>query len=343
MKMFPHRLLIYSVFIGLIIVSCKNDGAQQSLMPHVTGAAGEVVVVISKGKWESAVGSEVQKVLSTPQTALPRPEPKFDIIHIPYDAFGKIFKTQRNLLFIRVSPDFTKNRLTIQENTWAKSQVIITAEAKNDSSMVALLAENTDKIVHVFEDIERSRLMNTYFESHDREVVAAIKSNFNIELIVPKGFTIHRTEPDFMYLLSEYRDIIEGLIIYTYDYTDTNTFTTNYLVNMRNEFAKKYIPGELPGSYMTTEDKYPTEFTAFKLKNTLYTAEIRGLWKMANGMAMGGPFISVSQVQQSTGKIIAVEGFVFAPAHDKRNLMRRMESIAYSLQADIPTPEQTKP
>jgi hypothetical protein len=46
---------------------------------------------------------------------------------------------------------------------------------------------------------------------------------------------------------------------------------------------------------------------------------------------MGGPFISLVQLDEKRNKIITVDGFVFAPAHKKRELIRQMEAILYSL------------
>jgi hypothetical protein len=51
---------------------------------------------------------------------------------------------------------------------------------------------------------------------------------------------------------------------------------------------------------------------------------------------MGGPFMSLTQLDENRNKIITIEGFVFAPAHKKRELMRQMEAILYS----IKIPEQ---
>jgi hypothetical protein len=59
---------------------------------------------------------------------------------------------------------------------------------------------------------------------------------------------------------------------------------------------------------------------------------MQGLWKMQDGYAMGGPFISLIQLDEKRNKIITVEGFVFAPAHEKRELMRQLEAILYSIE-----------
>jgi len=85
---------------------------------------------------------------------------------------------------------------------------------------------------------------------------------------------------DFIWLSCEYRDIIQGIFIYHYNYIDTNTFTRDFLVEKRNQFLKKYVAGEIEGSFMTTEPLYPPVFNEYELRGDIYTAELRGLWRM---------------------------------------------------------------
>ena len=46
---------------------------------------------------------------------------------------------------------------------------------------------------------------------------------------------------------------------------------------------------------------------------------------------MGGPFVSISRVDEEAGKVIVAEGFVYAPEKMKRGLMRRLEGALYTL------------
>ena len=82
---------------------------------------------------------------------------------------------------------------------------------------------------------------------------------------------------------------------------------------------------------MSTEMRYPTEMTTFDLDKK-YTVKLRGLWLMKNGLAMGGPFVSITQYDQKNNRIVTAEGFVFAPNHKKRDLVRRVEAVISSLE-----------
>jgi hypothetical protein len=121
-------------------------------------------------------------------------------------------------------------------------------------------------------------------------------------------------------------------MIYYYNYTDTNTFTLDFLVDKRNQIVKKYIPGPNPNSYMATEDLLPPVMKEFKQEGK-YFAELRGLWKLENG-SMGGPFVSISTVDELRNRVITVEGFVFAAGLEKREFLRQVESILYTLKIE---------
>ena len=66
------------------------------------------------------------------------------------------------------------------------------------------------------------------------------------------------------------------------------------------------------------------------LHNEAYCAEVRGLWKIYNGSLMGGPFVSLSRLDEIHQRIVTIEGFVFAPGKDKRNYIRQLEAAIYS-------------
>jgi hypothetical protein len=93
---------------------------------------------------------------------------------------------------------------------------------------------------------------------------------------------------------------------------------------------KANVPGEFKGSYMGTEYKYHDPIFKEIWVNGGYCAELRGLWKVLNGGAMGGPFYSHTRLDEINQRVITIEGFVFAPGVKKRNPMRQLEAIIFS-------------
>ncbi|MBN1597297.1 MAG: DUF4837 family protein [Bacteroidales bacterium] len=319
------------LIIAFTAVSCLNK-SNQPLLPAASGAPGDVLVVMNNSKWESAPGEAVRNVLSLPMEAIPQDEPKYDIINIQHHAFSNLFKKQRSILVTKIGKDQSEVKSLVQKNMWAKGQIIITVVAPSDSAFIEYIENNAVKIISLLDNMERHRLMKAFESSSEATLIDKIIKKHNIKIIVPKGYKLGEDKNGFIWLTHAYRDIIQGILIYYYPYTDTNTFTRDYLVARRDKILKQNVPGDIEGSYMQTELLFPPIMSEYKLNNKIYTAELRGLWRMENGLAMGGPFISITQLDEKRNRVVTAEGFVYAPAHKKRDLLRQVEAIILSME-----------
>ena len=52
---------------------------------------------------------------------------------------------------------------------------------------------------------------------------------------------------------------------------------------------------------------------------------------------MGGPFVSYTTIDTATNSIITIDGYVFSPVLHKRNYVREMEHLVYTV--EFPTQE----
>ena len=64
--------------------------------------------------------------------------------------------------------------------------------------------------------------------------------------------------------------------------------------------------------------------------NGNYASEMRGLWRVKNDF-MGGPYISLAVLDESNQRVIVAFGYVYAPSKEKRNFLRQVEAMIYSL------------
>jgi hypothetical protein len=286
---------------------------------------------MTKAFWESPAGDTLKSILTSSVEALPSEEPMFNVIHVTHAAFGPTFKSQRNIIVTKIGSDQPDAKILVQREPFTKTQVVLTILAPTPSDFVNLIDTSRNKIVSLINEVERNRIADTYKKRTDQKVNELLANDFHISLAIPDAYKIDVRQPGFVWLSQEYRDIIQGVLIYSYEYTDENTFTPGYLVRRRNEILKKYVPGEIEGSYMITEPLYPPLFYEYQL-NEKYTAELRGLWRMEGGLAMGGPFVSITQLDAERNRIITVDGFVFAPAYEKREYLRQLEAIVLSLE-----------
>lgn len=323
------RTLNLILAITIVLAGCSNKN-NKPFLPGVKGNANSVVVVMSGPNWSSAPGDVVKEKFGEFIPGLPQEEPIFEILFTPHSAFDHIYQKQRNIFIALIGPDYKENVL-VQKDRWAKGQIVITVMAPDKEKFVQLFTNRSAEIITLITEYEKTRLMANYRAASEKTVVENLYKRHKIKLQVPKGYKTDRDIDNFIWLGNEYRDIVEGIFIYYTPYTDSNMFSKDYIINTRNTMLKKYVGGEVEGSYMTTETRFPIETKRFNSTNNRYTVELRGLWMMQGGVAMGGPFISITQYDEKNKRIVTVDGFVFAPAHNKRDLIRRVEAVIYSL------------
>ena len=333
------RSIVSILFLYIFLSSC-NQGNNEPLKPTPSGAPGDLLLVVNDKIWESAAGDTLRNILASPVDALPQNEPQFDVIQIRHAVFDKNFKTQRNIIVVKVGADQSESKIVVQKGLWARSQLLIGIQATDQQALIDLLEKERENILNLLIDAERKRLMAAYHKSMDKVLTDKLRKDHSIIMTVPVGFTLDVEEEDFLWLTQEYRDIIQSILIYKYPYTDAETFTPAYLTEKRNQITKAHVPGEVEGSYMTTEPLFPPVFSEYALRNNRYAAELKGLWRMEGGLAMGGPFINITQLDEARNTVVSVDAFVFAPGHKKRDLLRQLEAIILTLDFTSPGQEE---
>lgn len=324
------RTLIYLLFAIIALSSCKNQKSTQKFLPHVIGGMNDVIVVMSTSNWDAEAGNVLREELLQQVQAIPQDERIFDIIWMPHEAFDKAIKKQRNIIITKIGPDY-QPKVQYLKSLWAQSQIVIQVTAPNEDAFIQLFQKNAKNIASQIQEAELERLMSNYKKSPESTIIKKLNEEYNINLTVPSGYTVNLEDENFIWLDNRHRNVIEGLLIYSYPYTDSNTFSQEFLVKKRNEIFKKYVPGETDGSYPTTETRFPILVNEYELNGNRYTFEMRGLWHVVEGMAMGGSFVSITQYDEVRKRIVTVDGFLFAPGEEKRNLVKRLDAVLYSL------------
>jgi hypothetical protein len=207
-------------------------------MKNVTGQAGEVVVVMQSEYWNGEAGKLTRDLLAQPLLTLPQDEPLFDLIGIPKEAFGDIFKTNRALLITEISPSVGDSKVSFQSDQHAYLQSTVTISAKNSAEYQELVQKNSDKIISFLLSSERKRLMYNYSRYTEKAISNRTKDKFGIDINIPPGFRVDKETNNFMWIRYETPEISQGIFIYSFPYESDSTFTENYLVAMRNKTTR---------------------------------------------------------------------------------------------------------
>jgi hypothetical protein len=324
--------LFFPLFLTAIVLLSSCGGERSPMLPNVTGSAGQVVVVINASVWEADAGRQLGRILGSEHPALPQAEPMFDIVRIAHAAFSNIFKTHRNIIVVNISQQYSDTRMSIRRNVWARPQILFEINAPDAERLYAFLRNQERRIVDELHDAELSRVKEYNRLYENRALREQLGKHFDLSIVFPPGYSIFVDSADFAWIgfHPSAQERMQGVLVYQYEYQDPETFTREFLVKKRNEFLRQYIAGPSPGSYMTTEMQITPVFTEYR-KNDRYFAELRGLWKVENDF-MGGPFISLTTLDEERNRVITVEGFVYAPGEKKRNLLRQVEGIINTLE-----------
>jgi len=345
------RLPLFFLLLTFLFNACGGEG-EVYLSPY-RGSAGEVVVVIDDAHWESKAGGIIKDGLYLSVPGLDKNEPSFTLLRSAEKNFGQLLRVHRNVLLVRIEDTDANEipRIEFRKNVWASEQLVIEINVRDADAFEGLFNDNLNQIVGILNQMDRDRLMDKYNKQRNVAVKKKLEEKQKLSLFVPRDFEIVKESDDFLWIRRQmqkflrnnyggaHHDINQNIFIYSYAYTDTSMFNPDFQLMMRDSILKEHVPGNVVGSYMTTERVHFQPVYAEREVMNQYALEVRGLWKLdgAPGAFMGGPFIGLSCYDEKNGRIIYIEGNVFAPKFDKREYMRELEAMIYSIRV----PEET--
>lgn len=317
------------IFISLFFVAGCGENDRSGLPPS-TGGTNEILVVTNnEAMWKGRVGQTIQQFFGAEVPGLPQIEEKFDLAHIPEANLSKMMKQHHNLFIVDINPDFDEAILETRKDLWASPQRVIKMTVPDEKTFFEEFDENKEAFIELFNANERRRVDEAYSAIEDRRITNKLKKDFDIDILIPKSFYVATETDNFVWLRREAEQFSQAIMIYTYPYTDTIAFNYDRIIEVRDSITKKYIPGPSDGSYMQVAMIEPPVTRRFDL-NGHYTVELRGLWEL-HGDFMGGPFLSFTLVDQRHNRVVTADGYVYNPGRDKRDLVRQIEALLYTL------------
>jgi len=337
MKSSPKKSAIL-VLIGIVsLFLAQSCSTGSSGLKKSTGAVNELLIVTNdKTQWEGALGDTLRSLFAAEMIGLSQPEPIFDVSNIAAKDFQGLFETYHNILFVDINPEVPAAKSETQENVWAEPQRVIRITAPSEEAFYRELNIKKQSFIDLFIKLERERTLMINKLDMDFKLTLDVENKFGIRMSFPEGFYIAKDAPDFMwirYKMAKMKQDVElGMMIYTMDYTDTTVFNPRHIILWRNTLTREHIPGSAPASFMkVSQEVIPPVFNVIKDFPGGYAVETRGLWEVQNDF-MGGPFISYTFIDKAKNKVITLDGYVYNPNEDKKNFLRQLEAVFYSLQ-----------
>ena len=289
--------------IILFTISCLNE---TKILRPSTGLYSEIIFVVNDSYWQE-INKSVFKVFSSNMPGINQIEPEYKVIQINKQEFNSIFQTHKNIVFI--DSNLIEN---VETDKWATPQIVFQLNLEKEKHKIF---EKLKKIKTIFEINELKFIRNNTLKGSNKNAEVIIKEKFNIDVVVPKEYTIVKDTTSFFWAAYNPSNIEEIKHIFVFSFNiNSNNSPENVLIKTDSIFST-YLLGGPKGSYVKIEPLYPPI-----IDQDIY----RGLWTLENGF-MGGPFLI--KTYSSDEKMIVAIGLIFAPQKQKRNDIKILEAI----------------
>ena len=327
MKRIVRLVAILAAAVSLL--GCK-EGNKRTLLPNVSGKAGEVLVVIEREQWEGNLGVAIRETLAMDTPYLAQREPLFSLSNVPPGSFNNMFKMHRNLLLVNINPQNASNGVVYKNNLWAQPQAVVQINAADQEEALSLFGQSGTTIAEFFEQSERDRIITNSKLYEERALQEPVEKVTGGIIHFPSGYRCRKLTDNFVWIADEKQYTNQTVLVYKYPAQGSDVFTLDQMIQTRNAIMNENVPGMFDGSYMTTSAAEEPTIRSLRYHGRDFM-EMRGFWEV-QGDFMGGPFVSHSFYSPDGKDIIVLEAFVFAPRYDKRQYLRQVESLLYSFE-----------
>ncbi len=344
----------FTIIILISLVLGCTPEAQRSLQPVPTafGKLNQIVIVADERIWEGPVGDSLRYYFEAPYLMLPQPEPIYDLLFFtPKQIFAEISRRELRHYFIvgnlnekdsptsklilkdigsekaRRAKEDIKYSTTVGKDKWARGQQVIYQFAYSDDDLITGIRRNFPLINQKIQASEEDKIKSTVFQAGENvELQQEIQETLGVNMKIPNDYFMAIAEDSTMWLRKETDDISSNIFIKKIDYSNEAQLSKEYSKAIRDTIGRKFVSTEIEDTYMQVNDQDLPIVSNVKKVNGYYTIESRGIWEIVNDY-MGGPYISYLLHDPETGRLVFLDGFVYAPSKDKRNYMQHLEFI----------------
>lgn len=325
--MIKFSIVAISLVSAFLLSSCEFS-KKTSNKPVSTGNTSEILVVSEQRYWDSEPGNTIRAIFSREQEGLNQSEPLFRLFSITPDKLDRLLKKHRNILYITIADSIKEDKTEASNDPWASPQLVVKVNAKTPAAAVEMLKTKGESLIEMYRRVEIDRINLAFAQTEKISIKEDLNKTFGFSLRFPESFYIAVKNQEFAWMRLEAAKYSQAILIYTTPFTDSTQLDPVHLLEFRNKMTKQYVPGDVEGSYMTTDTIIKPVTRVLPFLDGKAT-EIRGLWRTI-GDFMGGPFVSYSFVDHTSNRLITLEGYVYYPNNEKRDLLLQLEAIIHT-------------
>ncbi len=305
-------------FILFGLSSCKEEHG--NLLPSSNGKTNNILLIMNDQDWKTEVGDTIRKYFATEFPDLPQEEPMFTLHHASPELFTGSFKKYRTIMIVK---EGNENKVEYVRDKYAKPQLIIVMEGKSKKDLENLIAEKAQEITNTIYNFEIKIIQQRHRKSLRDN--SDIEKELGISIEIPNFFVLVDHQPKFFWFRRDVKNGEQDLLLYEVPLKKDFDKQKDWVTKYRDSIGKRYIPGPVDSTYMkTVKGISPSQNEV--LIDDVKAIETRGLWNMKNDF-MGGPYINYSLIDKKHNRVVVGEGFIYAPALDKRDYMVQLEAI----------------
>jgi hypothetical protein len=334
MKSINFRIL-FAIIITLALSSCTGSKIKESAIGKI-----EEIAICSSNIVYSAVEKNLLDAL-TVEVSMPVKESVFFTVFVTLDRLH-IYKREKNIIFITninrndeysqiINGFLTKEDIEQIKKEgalffsifdgFAKGQNIFIIAGVSEEAINKAIAERADAIKKFFMDnTSRSLEMMVYFTGENKRLSREILDKANIKIKAPSDFETAFYDKELnayaIAALYPFRAVTMMTV------SDTNSFSFEWMVNMRNLIGRKHFGGDYIDTQFLKIEKQKISFNGYP------ALEIKGTY--ANDEKhYGGPFISY--LIKAGNRLVFLDGHIFLPGEKKYFKLMETKTIMNSI------------
>ena len=326
---------------AIVLFGCGSNN--ERLLTSATGSIYECLVVGNGAPRDVAAAT-----MEADMYGLPQMEAFFTVTQVQTNQFDDFLKSTRNILLLDINPHkYTQVKVLKSRDVWSKPQAMIRIQAPDDEAFIAYWSANGEAVREWFVQEELARQIRFYRANTNKDARAMLQKQ-GYDMLIPEDFMlimdtcindkmVNDQMVNVLWCCNNKGPMRKDIVVMSYPYTAQEQFSNDSIIAMRNAVLGQIVSAQVEGSHMGTEYKHfpPVSRQVPALRDSIggfYAVETRGLWKILDGESMGGPFVSLTRLDQVNGRVVTAETFLFAAGQKKRNALRQSEAILYTLQ-----------
>ncbi|MBB6275288.1 DUF4837 family protein [Porphyromonas circumdentaria] len=325
-----RNTVLYALFLGLfssLFFSCKGGS---NTFNSASGSPGELLLVMDEDLLSSISGEIVKEMLQEEVTALPQIEPWMKVQTVATHNFEDFLRNTRNIVIVQNDGAiYSHNAVKYSYDEWAKGQLVIVIQVPSKDSLKTLAEHKGGMVRNLLLRHELYRYAELWKKSFSTKADSYSKELFGYHINLPEDIQSYKKGENFLWLSNNAYSKRTDVVIYKHPYNGGEDFSKERLLQIRDSVLGKNIPGATPDSYMTTTEG-STKHRLIKMPNGTIIRELKGLWETSGSSAMAGPFVAHVLTVPEEKAMYYIEGFVYHPNENKRELIRRIQATLFS-------------